>query len=141
MSEVNTRNAKVGGIVLDGEQNLLIVFGRYSQKWGVPKGCLEDNETFLEGALREIREETGLCLEPESSNKLVYWGVNRARLYILRVDETRPSLKPKDNTEIGQAEWIDLNDDELVAEIEKQSNKMLIAVIKKLKNIMAQDNQ
>ena len=131
-----SNNIRVGGIVLDGEQNLLIVLGKHSEKWGVPKGSLEEGETFLEGALREIREETGLRLEPESSRKLVYWGVNRARLYILRVDEVRPQLKPHDDIEIEDAEWLDLKDSELVSEIEAASNKMLLSVINKLKRIL-----
>jgi ADP-ribose pyrophosphatase YjhB (NUDIX family) len=128
--------ARVGGIVLDGEKNLLIVFGKQSQKWGVPKGQLEENEAFITGALREIHEETGLNLQPEISKNLVYWGINRARLYILMVNQIRPKLKPRDSVEIDEAYWLDLHDEELVAEVEANANKMLIAVIKKLKTII-----
>ncbi len=129
-------STRAGGIILDGQQNLLIVYGKPSQKWGVPKGVLNPDESFLAGALREIREETGLCLEPESIEKLVFWGVNRARLYILRVDETKPELKPKDENEIEAAMWLDLNNDEDLQEVENHSNKMLLSVLRKLKPIL-----
>jgi len=32
--------------------------------WSVPKGKLENNETFLEAAIREIKEEVGITINP-----------------------------------------------------------------------------
>jgi 8-oxo-dGTP pyrophosphatase MutT (NUDIX family) len=123
---------KVGGIVLDADDNLLIVQGRYSGKWSVPKGTLEEDETYLEGALREIREETGLKLQPCNTSRLEYWGVNRARLYLLQVDKRRPKLKPQDSGEIVRAFWLNMNDLRAVEKIKDDANKMLLAVLRKL---------
>ena len=57
-----------GGIILNiDKQNtiyVLVVLGRMSKKWGLPKGGLEEEETYEECALREIREETGLLYNP-----------------------------------------------------------------------------
>ncbi len=128
--------SRVGGIILDGNKNLLIVFGKQSQKWGVPKGLREQNESHVDGALREIREETGLNLMPDSIDSLAYWGVNRARLYILQVDDVKPRLHPKDVSEIDDAIWLDLKDEDLVKEVETSANKMLVAVIKKLRGMV-----
>jgi len=47
-----------GGIVLNGENKLLLIF-RYS-KWDMPKGHVKEGESFEHCALREVREETGL---------------------------------------------------------------------------------
>jgi 8-oxo-dGTP pyrophosphatase MutT (NUDIX family) len=123
---------KVGGIVLDAKQHLLVVQGKYSGKWSVPKGTLEDEEGYLEGALREIREETGLKLQPCDTDRLEYWGVNRARLYLLQVDKDRPRLRPKDDGEIAKAYWLDLSNLEELEIIKDNANKMLLAVIRKL---------
>lgn len=128
----NNNPIKVGGIILDKNQNLLIVLGKYSQKWGVPKGSLEDDETYLEGALREIKEETGLRLNPVSIRHLEYWSVNKARLYLLQVDEIRPKLKPTDHSEIANAVWLDLSNKKQIERVKESSNKMLLAVLKKI---------
>jgi len=47
-----------------------VVFGRYGPatrwagKWSLPAGFIEYGESFLEAAIRETREETGLEIEP-----------------------------------------------------------------------------
>ena len=51
-----------GGIVLrDGA--LLVVHRPKYDDWSFPKGKLEDGETWEEGAVREVEEETGLRCE------------------------------------------------------------------------------
>ncbi len=53
-----------GGIV---ENNGKILFQRRTDnnKWGLVGGLLELNETYLEAAIREIKEETGLIIRPK----------------------------------------------------------------------------
>ena len=55
-----------GGVVWqhteDGVKVLLVHRPRYDD-WSLPKGKLEPKETAAEGALREVREETGLRCE------------------------------------------------------------------------------
>ena len=128
---------KVGGIILDNNENLLLVFGKYSQKWGVPKGTLEDNETYIHGALREIKEETGLGLQHPNTAHLEYWSVNRARLYLLKVIETAPLLKPYDDGEIGHAIWLNLRNYQDLQLVKANANKMLLAILKKLSVILS----
>ena len=43
-----------------GEYELLLIRHRSGGHWSFPKGHVENNETEIETALREIREETGL---------------------------------------------------------------------------------
>jgi len=127
---------KVGGIILDNNENLLLVFGKYSQKWGVPKGTLEENETYIHGALREIKEETGLELQQPNTSHLEYWSVNRARLYLLKVIKTAPLLKPYDDTEISHAIWLNLRNYQDLQLVKANANKMLLAILKKLSVIL-----
>ena len=43
-----------------GEEKILLIRHRNGGHWAFPKGHVEGNETEVETALREIREETGL---------------------------------------------------------------------------------
>jgi len=47
-----------GGLVKNSEGDILMIFRR--GKWDLPKGKLDDNESLLECAIREVKEETGL---------------------------------------------------------------------------------
>ena len=49
-----------GGLVKNKAGEVLLIFRR--GKWDLPKGKLDDNETLLECAIREVKEETGLTL-------------------------------------------------------------------------------
>ncbi len=59
--------AGVGAVVLDAEQRVLLV--RRGQEpllgeWSLPGGALELGEPLEDGIRREVREETGLDVEP-----------------------------------------------------------------------------
>ena len=52
-----------GGIVIDretGSPKVLVVHRPRYDDWSFPKGKLETRETIEDGALREVKEETGL---------------------------------------------------------------------------------
>jgi mutator protein MutT len=56
----------VGGVVVHNGRVLLVRRGREPLKghWTLPGGALEVGETLTEGVTREVREETGLEVEP-----------------------------------------------------------------------------
>jgi len=56
----------VGAIILDGDRILLVERARPPLQgyWSLPGGVLEVGETLTEGVRREVREETGLEVEP-----------------------------------------------------------------------------
>lgn len=56
----------VGAVVINGNRVLLARRGNPPLKgqWTLPGGVLEVGETLLEGVVREVREETGLEVEP-----------------------------------------------------------------------------
>lgn len=56
----------VGGAVIDGNSVLLIRRGHAPQKgeWTLPGGMVELGEKLISAVEREIREETGLAVEP-----------------------------------------------------------------------------
>lgn len=59
----------MGALIFDGEGKILLVErGREPLKgwWSLPGGVLETGETLADGIRREVREETGLLVEPET---------------------------------------------------------------------------
>jgi 8-oxo-dGTP diphosphatase len=49
-----------GGIVVDDAGRVLVVHRPHHGDWSLPKGKLEDGESWEEAAVREVEEETGL---------------------------------------------------------------------------------
>jgi ADP-ribose pyrophosphatase YjhB (NUDIX family) len=56
----------IGAVVVDRGRVLLVRRGHepLKGKWSLPGGLLELGESLLEGVVREVREETGLTVEP-----------------------------------------------------------------------------
>jgi 8-oxo-dGTP pyrophosphatase MutT (NUDIX family) len=53
----NNETLKAGGLILRNRKVLLV--SSNNEVFGIPKGHLEDGEALEEGAIREIKEETG----------------------------------------------------------------------------------
>ena len=56
----------MGALIFDGGRILLVERGKEPLKghWSLPGGVLETGETLAQGLIREVREETGLEVEP-----------------------------------------------------------------------------
>jgi 8-oxo-dGTP pyrophosphatase MutT (NUDIX family) len=77
------REVSAGGVVVHEGQVLVIVPTRRaadgSRVLGLPKGHLDEGETLLQAAIREVREETGVEVElAQELGEVRYWYV-RAR--------------------------------------------------------------
>ena len=86
MPSYPTRRAvSAGGVILDerpdGLWTVLISLRNTAGavQWTLPKGGIEDGETYPEAAIREVREETGLVCEIERELGVIdYWFVWRS---------------------------------------------------------------
>ncbi|HEY5288205.1 MAG TPA: NUDIX domain-containing protein [Solirubrobacteraceae bacterium] len=72
------RELSAGGVVVHEGQVLVIVPTRRaadgSQVLALPKGHLDDGETSVQAATREVREETGMVVEPvRELGEVRYW--------------------------------------------------------------------
>jgi 8-oxo-dGTP pyrophosphatase MutT (NUDIX family) len=53
------------GLITDEEGKVLLVRHTYGRKnWELPGGMVERGESPMEGAVREVQEETGLSVTP-----------------------------------------------------------------------------
>jgi ADP-ribose pyrophosphatase YjhB (NUDIX family) len=57
-------SVSVAGVVIDDRGRALVIRRRDNAHWEPPGGVLERDETIIEGLRREVREETGLDVEP-----------------------------------------------------------------------------
>jgi len=70
-----------GGVVVDARGRLLVCYSDFAyQGWHFPKGGLDEGESTLEGAIREVEEETGgVIAKPYSGN--VVFALQPGRVY------------------------------------------------------------
>lgn len=70
----------------------------FHSNWGFPKGHLENNETLIEAAIREIKEEVGVDVVLDTSFKEVLEytmpnGINKKAVYFLAYFENQTPKK------------------------------------------------
>lgn len=58
-----------GAVIFDG--NKILVIQQVKGHWGFPKGHVEEGETEVETAIREIKEETNLDVEIDETHRYV----------------------------------------------------------------------
>jgi 8-oxo-dGTP diphosphatase len=98
-----------GGLVVRDDGRVAVVHRPRYDDWSLPKGKLDDGESFEDGALREVEEETGVrgrivgeldpttYLDRKGRRKLVRW-------YRMTVDGDPREFIPND--EIDELRWL-----------------------------------
>lgn len=64
----NEEREKCCGCIIIKENNVLLI-KQNEGHWGFPKGHVEENETEIETAIREVKEETNLDVEVDSNKR------------------------------------------------------------------------
>jgi len=111
----------IGALIFDGGRILLVERGHEPLKgwWSLPGGILETGETLANGIRREVREETGLEIEPdevfEIFERIMPDAAGRTEYHYVLIDYvcrvTGGSLAPA--SDVSRAAW--LREDELSA--------------------------
>jgi len=92
-------SVSVTGVIADDHGRALLIQRRDNHRWEPPGGVLELAETIHDGLRREVREETGLDVEPIALTG-VYKNMNRAIIaLVFRCKITGGQLSATDETE------------------------------------------
>lgn len=65
MDHDSRHSVSVAGVIVDDRRRALLIQRRDNGHWEAPGGVLELEEDVVSGLRREVREETGLDVEPE----------------------------------------------------------------------------
>jgi len=100
---------KAGSFVIDPDTDKILLVQSRGQMWGPPKGTLQDDETVINCAIREVFEETGILLSQQQflGKTLVK---NKAMYYTTEVKEfdIYPQNHIQDNDANGIG-WFNIN--------------------------------
>lgn len=72
MSDMENVNEKICAGVCVIVKNKILINQSYNLFWGIPKGIVENNETLLDCALRELKEETSIKIDRTNIAKYVF---------------------------------------------------------------------
>lgn len=137
------REISAGGIVYRKDKgNTEVALIRVRDRWGLPKGHVEEGEGVQETALREVREETGL--EGKVVSKLgdiTYWYMNKTqegepirifkRVYFFLIRYVRGDVRRHDE-EVEEACWMPIGEavNKLSYPTEREMMRKAIAFLK-----------
>ncbi len=109
----------------------------YPGKWCLPCGYIEYDETYLEAALREVKEETGITSLPDGIINVVSNqfdnGVCSVVVVLLSHYHGSETLKPGDD--ITDAGWFSIEDMKLLPPLAFSAD---VFIISKYKDMLAQ---
>ena len=96
-----------GTVCISPFNTILMVKGRRSGKWSFPKGHKVRSETYINCALRETLEETGVSLY--NMKYRCYQKMSVGEYYFFDVEEELKTTVA-DTSEIEQAQWLSPED-------------------------------
>ncbi len=99
-----------GGVVWRRQDGKVLVVHRPRyDDWSLPKGKLDDGETFQSAALREIAEETGVLGTLGVDLGAVYYTDHKGRSKVVRwwAVEATGTTDPLDTDEVDELRWVD----------------------------------
>ena len=120
---------KIGAVAVVSEGQVLCVKrsetqGKYPKFWSVPMGGVEKGETFREGAVRELKEETMLDFNPKD---LVYLGIIKDGKYnrISKIFKAEMDGKPEPTLDHEHTDWGYYDKDSLPRPFEDRMRQVL----------------
>jgi 8-oxo-dGTP pyrophosphatase MutT (NUDIX family) len=102
-----------GGIVTNEHDELLLIFRR--GKWDMAKGKIELNEKIIEGAAREVEEETGVKVESVNEKPCITYHAYRLKgrkclketsWFEMKANPGQSELTPQTEEDIEEVRWV-----------------------------------
>jgi 8-oxo-dGTP pyrophosphatase MutT (NUDIX family) len=110
VAPVSDRIAAAGGVVMRDGQVALVHRPRYDD-WTLPKGKLDQGESFEEAAVREVQEETGIrgriVRELPGTTYNVSGRPKVVRYWLMEVEHEGPFM-PNDETD--ELRWVPVDE-------------------------------
>jgi 8-oxo-dGTP diphosphatase len=120
-----------GGIV-ERDGRVLLVHRPEHDDWSLPKGKLEDGETWEGAALREVEEETGLVCELGTEAGRVHYDVPEGAKEV-RYYRMTSGGEPRAQNEVDEVRWATLAEAESLLTHERDRELLQAQVPKSLR--------
>lgn len=129
------------GGVIKGPDGRIVLVEQHGNSWSFPKGGLEEGESALEAAQREIREETGIdeleyladlgsysrpSISRDGTSENLDWGNRKRTLFLFRTKQT--VFKLNHDEEITDARWATI--DEALALLTHPKDREFLASVR-----------
>jgi ADP-ribose pyrophosphatase YjhB (NUDIX family) len=98
-------SVSVAAIIVNSDGQALMIRRRDNAKWEPPGGVLELGESIIDGLRREVREETGLDIEPDRLTG-VYKNMNRGIIALVFRAHTTGGSQRVSTEESTHLEWL-----------------------------------
>ena len=102
------KQRKAGVFVVNRDRSKILLVQSRGQYWGPPKGTLYHDEGIVEGAIREVKEETGIVFDVGELTEPVIKG--RAHYYFAEIDECEIFIQNHiENNDANGIGWFNLD--------------------------------
>jgi 8-oxo-dGTP pyrophosphatase MutT (NUDIX family) len=102
-------SVSVAAVIVDDHGRVLMTQRRDNGKWEPPGGVLELNESIPDGLRREVREETGLEVEPDRLTG-VYKNMPRGIVALVFRAHVVGGMVAQPTDETTQMQWLSTDD-------------------------------
>ena len=125
----------VGTVILNEDKILMVREAKKEcyNKWALPAGHLEKNETIFEGAKRETLEETGCMVELKKAFPIFNYNVKDKTIILMHflANVVENNLE-YDTDEILETKWISINELKNMSKDEFRSYPVIKNILKSL---------
>ena len=113
MKREKSCGALVYRVTPNGQKELLFIKHRHGTHWSFPKGHMEEGETEVQTALREVKEETGLDIDLEGDfrQSVEYYpkpNVKKQVIYFIGFTLNEAALRPQEE-EVSELQWMEIH--------------------------------
>ena len=111
MENILRKEKACGCVIIDDEKVLLIK--QTKGHWGLPKGHVEENETEIETAIREVKEETNYDVEIISDKRFVERYVIDSKIdkeVVYFIAKKVGGTAEKQETEVTDIKWCNFDE-------------------------------